>query len=35
MPKNHKIYDGNYDSNYDEFEDNCVAVIKTNEIWEK
>ena len=27
MLQRHSIYDVNYDSDYDEFDDNCVAVI--------
>ena len=27
MFQGHSIYDANYDSDYDEFDDNCVAVI--------
>ena len=27
MLQRHSIYDANYDSDYDEFDDNCVAVI--------
>ena len=27
----HSIYDANYDSDYDDFDDNCVATISTNE----
>ena len=27
----HSIYDANYDSDYDNFDDNCVATISTND----
>ena len=30
MLKQHKTYDPNYDSKYDETEDNCVAVIASD-----
>ena len=30
MQKN-SIYDANYDSGYDDFEDNCVAVISDSD----
>ena len=31
MLQKHSIYDANYDSDYDDFDDNCVATISTND----
>ena len=31
MMGRHSIYDANYDSDYDEFNDNCVAVISDSD----